>query len=166
MVCLFRFYRLTAIPMGKDILKIVETLTKKLLKNLGVEAKAKFSQDKEGVVHVQLETDDPGVLIGYHGETLASIQLILAMMVYRQTNEWVRVLVNVGDYQERRQESLERMALSAAQKVKFSGEEYALPTMTPAERRIIHLTLADDPEVTTESEGEGRDRRVVVKPKR
>lgn len=152
--------------MGKDIIKIVETTTKKLLKHLGVEAKTKVGQDKEGVVHVQLETEEPGILIGYHGETLSSFQLILAMMVYRQTGEWVRILVNVGDYRERRRESLERMALSAAQKVKFSGEEYALPSMTPAERRIIHLTLADDPEITTESEGEGRNRRVVIKLKR
>jgi len=152
--------------MAKEIVKIVEETIKKLLKHLGVEVKAEISQDKEGVVHVQLETDDPGILIGYHGETLASMQLILAMMIYRQTSEWTRILVNVGDYRERRQESLQRMALSAAQKAKFSGEEYALPSMTPAERRIIHLALADDPEVTTESEGEDYNRRVVIKPKR
>jgi len=150
---------------SKGSAKLVEKLTKELIKQLGVKAKAEISEDKEGMLHVQLETDDPGILIGYHGETLASFQLILGMMVYRKTDEWVRILVNVGDYRERRKESLERMALSAAQKVKFSDEEYALPSMTPAERRIIHLTLADDPEITTESEGEGHNRRVVIKPK-
>lgn len=144
----------------------VEKLAKGLIKHLGVKAKSEVSEDEEGAVHVQLETDDPGMLIGYHGETLASFQLILAMMVYRKTDEWTRILVNVGDYRERRKESLERMALSAAQKVKFSGEEYALPSMTPAERRIIHLSLADDSEITTESEGEGYNRRVVIKPQK
>lgn len=151
---------------GSAKIEVIEKLAKELIKQLGVKAKAEISEDKEGVLHVQLETDDPGILIGYHGETLASFQLILGMMVYRKTDEWVRILVNVGDYRERRKESLERMALSAAQKVKFSGEEYALPSMTPAERRIIHLILADDPEITTESEGEGHNRRVVIKPKR
>jgi spoIIIJ-associated protein len=57
------------------------------------------------------------------------------------------------------------MALSAAQKAKFSNQAQALPTMNSAERRMIHLALADNPEVTTESEGEGGYRRVVVKPK-
>lgn len=151
---------------SKKRIEVVKELTKELIKRLGVKVKAEISEDKEGVAHVQLETGDPGMLIGYHGETLASFQLILAMMVYRKTNEWTRILVNVGDYRERRRESLERMALSVAQKVKFSGEEYALPSMTPAERRIIHLALADDPEITTESEGESYNRRVVIKPKR
>ncbi len=144
----------------------VEDSVKKLIDYLGVQVKAEVKEDKEGVTHVQLETKEPGVLIGYHGETLSSLQLLLGLMNYRQTNKWQRISVNVGDYQERRQESLERMALSAAQKVKFSGEEQALPPMTAAERRLIHLALADDSEVVTESEGEGRDRRVVIKPKR
>lgn len=157
---------LLAKARNKKRIEVVEKLAKELIKQLGVKVKMEIAEDKEGMVHVQLETDDPGILIGYHGETLASIQLILAMMVYRKTDEWTRILVNVGDYRERRRESLERMALSAAQKVKFSGEEHVLPSMTPAERRIVHLALADDPEVTTESEGEGRNRRVVIKPKR
>lgn len=157
---------LLAKARNKAKTEVVEKLAKELIKHLEVKVKAEISEDKEGVVHVQLETDDPGILIGYHGETLAAFQQILGMMVYRKTNEWTRVLVNVGDYRERRKESLQRMALSAAQKVKFSGEEHALPSMTPAERRIVHLALADDPEVTTESEGEGYSRRVVIKPKR
>ena len=69
------------------------------------------------------------------------------------------------DYRERRKESLERMALSAAQRIKFSGESQSLPAMSSAERRIVHLALVDDQEVETESEGEGMSRRVVVKPK-
>jgi len=151
---------------SKGSAKIVGKLTKELIKQLGVKVRVEVSEDKEGVIHVQLETDDPGILIGYHGETLASLQLILAMMAYRKTDEWARILVNVGDYRERRKESLERMALSAAQKVKFSGEEHALPSMTSAERRIVHLALANDSEIITESEGEGRSRRVIIKPKR
>lgn len=144
---------------------IVEKIIKELLDHLETKAQIKVSQDQEGAVHVYLETEEPGVLIGYHGQTLASIQLLTAMMVYRQQGEWVRVVVDVNDYRERREEALRRIALATAQKAKFSGESQALPPMSSAERRIVHLALADDPEVETVSEGEDWQRRVVVKPK-
>ncbi len=145
---------------------LVEKLAKELLGQLEMKAKMKVTTDQEGIIYLQLETDDPGVLIGYHGETLFSLQTILSLMTYRQVGEWVRVVVNVNDYRERRQESLEKMALSAAQRVKFSGETQSLPPMPAAERRVVHLFLANDPEVATESEGEGYQRRVVVKPRK
>ena len=147
-------------------LELTKSLAEALLENLGISAKLELKEDKEKSILVQIETADPGILIGFHGETLASFQLILSLMVYRQTKEWTRILVNVGDYMEKRQASLQQLALSASQKVKFSGKEYFLPPMTSAERRIIHLILAEDPEVKTESEGEGYQRRVVVRPKK
>ena len=143
----------------------VKKITKELLEQLNLSAQVKVKTGEEETTVVQLETDNPGLLIGYHGETLSAFQLILAKIVYRRSGEWQRIVVNVGDYRERRQESLERMALSAAQKVKFSGEKYTFLPMSPAERRIIHLALVDHSDVTTESIGEGRERRVVVKPK-
>ena len=144
--------------------KTVEKITKELLEHLEVEASFEVSQDKEEAVEVNLESSDQGVLIGYHGRTLFSLQWILSMMAYRQLGEWTRILVDVGDYRQRRQERLQAMAQNAARRVKFSGEAYALPYLSSAERRIAHMALADDPEVTTESEGEGRERRVIVKP--
>lgn len=147
-----------------DKIKIVEEITQDLLSRLGVEAKISV-EESEGVFNVQLETEQPGILIGYHGETLAAIQLMVGMIVWRKLGEWTKVLVNVGDYRQRRQESLERMALSLAQKAKFSGQPQALPPMSAFERRLIHLTLSVDPEVETLSEGEGKERHVVVKSK-
>lgn len=145
-------------------LRTIEEITQELLKLLGLEIKFTLAE-KDDAFCVQIETDQPGVLIGYHGETLAAIQLMIGMIAYRKLDEWVRVLVNVGDYQERRQEALGKMAASVAQKVKFSHQPQALPPMTSAERRIIHIALANDPEVETVSEGEDKERRVVVKPK-
>jgi len=139
----------------------LKKITTQLLKGLEVEAKVEIVEE-EALTRIKLETDEPGILIGYHGQTLASIQLLMAMMVYRQSGEWARIVVDVNDYREKREETLQRMALSITQKVKFSGEPQALPPMPPAERRIIHLALADDPEVETISEGEDEDRRVVV----
>jgi len=87
------------------------------------------------------------------------------MIAYRKFGEWTRILVNVGDYRERRKEVLERMALAVAQRAKFSGQPQALPPMSAFERRIIHLALTGDSELETASEGEGKDRHVVIKPK-
>lgn len=147
--------------MTKENKLDLKKITTQFLKELEVEAKVEIVEE-ETLTRIKLETDEPGILIGYHGQTLASIQLLMAMMVYRQSGEWARIVVDVNDYREKREETLQRMALSITQKVKFSGEPQALPPMPPAERRIIHLALADDPEVETISEGEDEDRRVVV----
>lgn len=147
--------------MTKENKLDLKKITTQFLKELEVEAKVEIVEE-EALTRIKLETDEPGILIGYHGQTLASIQLLMAMMVYRQSGEWARIVVDVNDYREKREETLQRMALSITQKVKFSGEPQALPPMPPAERRIIHLALADDPEVETISEGEDEDRRVVV----
>lgn len=150
--------------MDKKI-KAIKTIIQELLEHLEVKATTSVSKGEEDTVVVQLETDQPGVLIGYHGETLAAIQLIVSMIAYRKFSEWTRVLVNVGDYRERRKEVLERMALAVAERAKFSGQSQALPPMSAFERRIIHLALTGDSELGTASEGEGRDRHVVIKPK-
>ncbi len=144
--------------------QVIKEITQKLLELLGVKAQINL-QEQEGVVNVQLETEEPGVLIGYHGKALQSLQSLLALMSFKKLGEWTRVVVDVGDYREKREESLTRMAQSLAQRVKFSGLVQSLPPMSSAERRIIHLALANDSEVETVSEGEGQERHVVIKPK-
>lgn len=152
--------------MTKKTLKTIKETTEELLEKLGVKTEVEVNEDKENdLALVQIESENPALLIGYHGETISALQLVLGLLVYKKTSDWQRVSVNVGDYRERRRESLEGLAKSALQRVKFAGEPYALPPLPPAERRIIHLILADNTEVTTESEGEGRERRVIVKPK-
>ncbi|MGB9706475.1 MAG: protein jag [Microgenomates group bacterium] len=143
---------------------IIEGILKELLEHL--EVGATFSiEEKEETFYINLQTDNPGILIGYHGQTLFALQLILSLIAYRRIGEWTKIVVDVGDYRQRREETLKRMAFSVAQKVKFSHQEQELPPMSGAERRIIHLALSDDPEVETESRGEGKERRVVVKPR-
>jgi len=151
--------------MEEEKLKVIKEVLKEILGQLGIEANFKL-EEKEGTVFVNLETSTPGILIGYHGRTLFSLQRIISLIVYRRVGEWLKIILNVGDYRQRREETLKRMALSLAQKVKFSGQEQALPPMSSAERRIIHLVLSGDPEIATESRGEGKERRVVVKPKK
>jgi len=142
----------------------IKKIIKELLGHLQIKAEVKTTLDND-IYQIQLEPEDPGILIGYHGETLRALQRIVSMIIYRLRGEWVRIIINVGDYRQRRQETLEKMAFAAAQKARFSKEAQNLPPMPPAERRIIHITLAKETDVETSSEGEGKNRYVVVRPK-
>lgn len=153
--------------MKKDNLEITKELVDKLLGLMGIEAGTTIIDDAENkAIRVQVETANPGVLIGFHGETLSSLQLILNIMVSKAVGEWIRVIVNVGDYREKREEILKRMGLNAAQKVRFSGEPVILLDLTASDRRIVHMVLSEYDDITSESEGEGKDRKLVIKPKK
>jgi len=151
--------------MEEKGLKLIEKVLREILKNLGIEASFKL-EEKEGTVFVDIETPTPGILIGHHGRTLSALQRILSLIVYRRLGEWLRIILDIDGYRQKREETLKKIALSAAKKVKFSGQEQELPPMSSGERRIIHLALSEDPEVITESRGEGKERRVVIKPRK
>jgi spoIIIJ-associated protein len=147
--------------MDKQI-EILKKITQELFDLL--QMKIAFTIKKEEEVFViQLKTEDPGVLIGYHGQGLAALQHMITMMAFKKNGEWVRILVDVEDYREKRKEVLERMATSMAEKVKISGNPQSLPPMSSFERRIVHLALVDRPEVETISEGEGDQRHIIIK---
>jgi len=146
-----------------DKIKLTKQIAEELLAKLNQSAQVGISQEEE-TIRVELQTDDPGMLIGFHGKTLSSLQLILGLMLYRQLGEWQRVVVDVNEYRQEQTERLKKIAANAAQKAKFSGQAVALSPMSPFERRIIHLTLTDDDQVETKSEGEGSLRYVIITP--
>lgn len=115
-------------------------------------------------LNLKLSDQDTGILIGYHGDTISALQLIINLLIYKKLGEWLRLVVNIGDYRQKRAESLEKMALDSAQRVKFSGQPMALFNLNPYERRQIHEFLSHDPAVITESEGEARNRHLIIKP--
>lgn len=151
--------------MERKTLTLVKKTTEDLLEHLKIKAKVRVEVDEQNVVHISLETEETGILIGYHGETLSAFQLILGLIIYKKLGKWIRVVVNVGDYRQKREEVLKRIALKTAEKVRQTNEAIILPFLNSGERRIIHLTLKDDPDVYTESEGEGENRRLIIKPK-
>lgn len=144
-------------------IKDLEKITKDLFSHIGFPIDFQIKKEEELVV-IHLKSDEPGVLIGYHGQALNALQQMITLMAFKKFGQWVRILVDVEDYREKRKEVLERMAQSAAQKVKLSGQNEAFPPMSSFERRIIHLALADHPEVETISEGEGNQRHIIIKP--
>ncbi len=146
----------------KDKVKVV---TEDLLLRLGVAGTVMVDVDETSAYRVHIETEETGLLIGFHGRTLESFQIILGLLVSKELEEWVRVYVNVGDYREKREESLMLMAQHAAERAMAAGRPIEIPNLSASERRVIHLTLAGDDRVETESVGEGMRRTLLVKPK-
>jgi spoIIIJ-associated protein len=111
-----------------------------------------------------VDGESMGALIGRRGETLQAFQFITQLLVNRRLGHWTRVLLDIEGYRSRRERYLKDTALRAAEKAMRYRESIELDPMIPSERRIVHLTLADHEFVTTHSEGEGDNRRVLVEP--
>jgi spoIIIJ-associated protein len=144
--------------------KKLEKVIKDFFVSLGVDAGMEIIEDEEAI-NVTLETEDTGMIIGYHGETLEALQLILSLILAKANGEFKRVSVEVGDYKKNRTEWLERLALDAKERALSQGSEVYLSDLKSWERRVVHLLLQDDKEVVSESSGEGKDRVLVVKPR-
>jgi len=135
---------------------------------MATQAKAKVDYDKENEAFVvEIDAgDETGLLIGKKGETLSSIQTVLGLLLKQKTGEWNRVVVNVGDYREKEEDYLNNLAASTAQRAKETGEPQNLYNLKPWQRRVIHLALSEDKDITTESVGEGEERYLIIKPKK
>src|SRR3989344_2514822 len=143
----------------------VKQITEELLSKLEISGSLSVDVDETAAYRVHIETEETGLLIGFHGKTLESFQIILSILVSKKLEEWVKVYVNIGDYREKREEALMYMAQRAAERALASGRPVELTRLSAAERRVIHLTLSGDDRVATESIGEGDSRVLVVKPK-
>jgi spoIIIJ-associated protein len=115
-------------------------------------------------VNITLPESDSGALIGYHGEKIDALQLIINVMWNQNAVVYTPVSVDINGYRARRHQTLEDLADKAATKAVESGREILLPHLPSYERRIIHVYLESRGDVTTYSEGEGDERRLVVRP--
>lgn len=128
-------------------------------------ANEEAEKEKEEEIEIVLNTKDSGIVIGYHGEVLEALQLILSLCISKKLGRFVRVSLEVGDYKKNRGEFLKTLALQTKERVLLDKKEFSLPNLKSWERRIVHLILQDDKEVKTESVGEGKERTLVVKQK-
>lgn len=144
-------------------------LAKELFIKLGLpEAEIKATEDESGVLSLQIDAsqEDAGLLIGFHGENIQSLQLILAQIYNKDKKDWKPIVINIGDYRQKREQALKTMAVNAAQRVKITQKPVTLPYLTSSERRIVHLALSEDEEVQTISIGEGRQRKLTIELKK
>ena len=143
----------------------VQQVTEDLLQRLGIAGSVSVDIDETEAYRVHIETEETGLLIGFHGRTLESFQIILGLLVSKALESWVRVYVNVGDYREKREEALMLMAQQAAERALTQSRPIELSHLSASERRVIHLTLSGDERVETESVGDGSQRTLLVKPR-
>ena len=141
-----------------------ETFLVNLLLNIDPAYAVEVEEVTEDEIFVEIYGGDPGKIIGRAGRTLAALEYLTNAVVNRDESAGVRVNVDVGGYKRRRDARLRETAFNAAARVRKGGHAVELDPMSAAERRIVHMALADEPDVFTESSGEGPDRRVVVKP--
>jgi spoIIIJ-associated protein len=145
---------------------VAERLLTEVLERMGIEATVEHRLDgrDEGPAIIDIRGADLGALIGWRGDTLRALQLLLNNMVRREMPEAEPVVLDIERYRARREDSVRELAIRVADRAKQNQERIGLEPMQPFERRAVHTALADDPDVTTESEGEEPDRRVVISP--
>jgi spoIIIJ-associated protein len=148
-------------PVKEDVAQVGREVLDTLLRLLGITGEVEVLSD-EIPVAFDVKGEDLGILIGRRGQTLASLEYITKLLVTRRLKVWLPLTVDVAGYKERRRDSLQRLASYLAEQVKSKRRAITMEPMPADERRIVHLTLADHPDVTTQSIGEGESRKVVV----
>ena len=156
-----------------DIAETTKGILETLLAAMGVTASVTFqgkplAEGEEGAtvpVAFDIRGDDLGILIGRRGQTLSCLQYIVRLIVAHQRKAWVPITIDVEGYRERRGKALQALAWRMAEQVKAREKPFTLEPMPAYERRIIHLVLADHPDVTTQSTGVDEARKVVISPK-
>lgn len=145
-----------------DYVKEAENFLIKLFKHMNIKVRITI-KDEEDILKIDLSGDNMGIIIGYRGENLDSIQYLVSLIVNKiHVLPHKRVIIDTENYRSKREETLRRVALKTADKVKKNGRIFKLEPMNPYERRIIHSTLQDDEVINTYSEGNEPYRRVVV----
>ena len=136
-----------------------------LIAAMNVDVEAYVLDDlRDGSLVFEIEGADAGLLIGRRGETLRDLQFIVRMLVNRQLKQRANIIIDVERYQLRRTQKLHTIAENAA-RAASRGRARSLDPMSAEERRIVHIALSDNPQVVTESEGQGTERHVVVRPR-
>lgn len=155
-----------SVTVKRDYVDEARTFLKNVLDTMDIKAEVIIKEEKD-IINITLTGDKMGVIIGYRGETLDSLQYLTSLVVNKQHDiPYKRIVLDTENYRSKREETLRRLADKTAYKVKNSGRPFKLEPMNPYERRIIHSALQGDASIHTYSEGEEPYRRIVVEKKR
>lgn len=149
------------LPQGEFEAKLIEFITS-VIEKMGYDVKVTVSYREDKKLGIKLESSHSSILIGRKGKNLDALQLLANIYAGRLGHEEIRVILDTENYRIRREESLVRLAYTTADKVRSSRNSILLEPMNPFERRLIHTTLNDIPDVETKSEGDGLYKQVRV----
>jgi len=152
-------------PTREDV-EITVNVLQHILRYMNIHASVQVRSTSPLVLNIQGIHQNLGLLIGRRGETLAALQLLVNLIVRNRTKRHMRIVVDAENYRQRREENLRSLAFRVAHQVRLNRRSVALEAMPPNERRIVHMALADYKDISTESIGEGDERRVVISLKR
>lgn len=147
--------------LKEDVTTAPEAVLREILTRIGIDGDVN-SEQIDGSLHLEMTTDSPALLIGKHGQTLDAIERVLNCIINKNALAKRKVFVDTEGYRERREQSLVELAHQVASKVKRTRQDVALSPMSAKDRRIVHISLQSDYDVSTFSQGEGDLRRVVI----
>lgn len=124
------------------------------------------AEEKEEALYVNVETPDGGILIGHHGETLKALQYLLNIVMGEDLQKRKPIVLNINDYQAKREKIIQNMVTKAAQKVLLTGKSFKMEPMEAHERKLVHQMMEKYPELMSKSDGNEPFRRVVVSSKK
>ncbi len=150
---------------GVDLAPLAQEVLATMLQKMGETCTVQGIQ-KANHIHLVVEGEDAGLLIGKQGQTLEALQYLVTKIVAKQTQRKPRVIIDIESYRERHKQTLIEMALRQGEKAKRSGKPVTLNPMNAHDRRIVHLALQPDKEVKTKSRGEGLYKKIIIYPVR
>jgi len=144
---------------------LAQDILENLLRGMNIQARVAVRAMSDPII-LDVETDNGGLIIGRRGETLSALQYLVNVLIGKRTRRWTKVVIDVEHWRDRREETLRALALRQADRVRQQQRPVALDPMPAGERRIIHVTLQDQHDIETHSEGEEPNRRLVITLKR
>ncbi len=151
--------------MKNNPIEVIKKTADELLGLMQVSGNIEVVEETSHVYEVNVDAGEAnGLLIGKRGDTINSLQYVLGILLRKDLTEEDRVVVNVGDYREKQEDYLKNLAQETAARARETGQEQALYNLTPAQRRIVHMELSEESDIVTESQGEGDERYLIVKP--
>ena len=151
---------------SREDVEITVDVLQHILRYMNIHATIQVRNNNPLTLNIMGINENLGLLIGRRGETLSALQLLVSLIVSHRTKHRMRIIVDAENYRERREENLRSLAQRVAQQVRNYRRSIALEAMPPHERRIVHMALSESKDISTESIGEGEERRVVISLKR
>ncbi|MCK4798999.1 MAG: protein jag [Spirochaetes bacterium] len=133
-----------------------------LLEKMNIEAKIYLIEESDEKIVIEIESPDTALIIGTRGKNLEAIQTLVNAVMNKKSQVWSKIIIDIGNYRNRRERDLKYLANKAASQAKRTKESVILEPMNPFERRIIHIALRDEDNIETESQGEGTIKKIKV----